>query len=199
MNVFTIGNRIIAIICAIVLLLALWPGCVQSRIGDATAITIFLWFPLLLGLSIYTIYDFFRAFRSGWQKVKLKLIRFALALAITFLTIVLILGDIPQRVAFLPTISSFEQYLEEYSHQDSTSMTFNKRLGIWKVDQYIKDLRGGSYFRIGTADKIFCKVSYGFVYKPNKEGTPFGNTLYKLGQITKDWFYFEVTEEYCSD
>jgi len=73
-----------------------------------------------------------------------------------------------------------------------------KRIGIWHVDRHESDHRGGVYFRIGTEQEGISadQISHGFVYKPNSEGSPFGNARYYYSNLTGDWYYFNASNDW---
>ena len=66
------------------------------------------------------------------------------------------------------------------------------------VDEYTADPRGGVYFRVHRGhDGIGPDVmSYGFVYKPNRIGTPFGAAGYHLFRLGNDWYWFRASDDW---
>ncbi len=38
-------------------------------------------------------------------------------------------------------------------------------------------------------------MSYGFVYRPNPEGTPFGNAGYRYSYVVGDWYCFSASND----
>ena len=65
----------------------------------------------------------------------------------------------------------------------------DRRLGIYHVDRLAADPRGGVYFRTHTgADGIGPDtMSYGFAFRPNPVGTPFGRAGYGYSHLFGDW------------
>ena len=62
--------------------------------------------------------------------------------------------------------------------------------GIFIVDRWGTDDRGGVYFRsVQTAH-----TSYGYAYRPNAIGSPFGDVGYELYPLADDWFAFAARE-----
>ena len=124
---------------------------------------------------------------------KTSLIRFILGTAIVTTTALVALLHIPLRIPFYLCKSSFEPFVVS-----APAKVIPKRLGIWQVDRYETDLRGGVYFRIGIEQEGISadQVSHGFVYKPNSEGSPFGNARYYYSNLTGDWFYFRASNDW---
>ncbi|MHC4741530.1 MAG: hypothetical protein ACYS8Z_06455 [Planctomycetota bacterium] len=194
-KILTVKHLIITILCVAFLIWGLWPGSLED-FTFFLAISSIIWLPILLAICVYTVVKIFWLCRSDKQRAKLMFLRFVVSLAIVFFTLGLVYFEIPLRTAFCLCKSSFEEYLEEDPIESSMFSPINKRLGIWNVDRYEKDPRGGAYFRIGTGHDLVDQLSYGFVFMPNREGTPFGNAKYVLIWITGDWYCFGVSNDY---
>jgi hypothetical protein len=39
-------------------------------------------------------------------------------------------------------------------------------------------------------------MSYGFAFKPNPEGTPFGRSGYSYSHVVGDWYVFSASNDY---
>lgn len=113
-------------------------------------------------------------------------------------TYVLLKFYVPRRIAFAVSRSSFEQMLPQATTSTGQGAALNRRLGLYQVDTYAADPRGGVYFRVHTGpDGIGPdRMSYGFVYKPNDEGTPFGAARYRLFRLGRDWYGFRVSDDW---
>ena len=61
-----------------------------------------------------------------------------------------------------------------------------------------RDSRGGLYFRtLSAGDGLGPDViSYGFCYRPNSEGLPFGAACYSLSRLSHDWYSFAASNDY---
>ena len=70
----------------------------------------------------------------------------------------------------------------------------NRRLGIYEVGEYAADPRGGVYFRVYDGRYNFGpdRMSYGFAYKPNDKGSPFGEARYRVFPLGHDWYWFQA-------
>lgn len=66
----------------------------------------------------------------------------------------------------------------------------NERIGIYHVDEIAAEKRGGIYFRISRGGFMLSEDSVGFVYRPNPEGSPWGDERYWLMPIDQDWSVF---------
>jgi hypothetical protein len=72
-----------------------------------------------------------------------------------------------------------------------------RRIGIYWVDKYVADPRGGVYFRTGTGVDGFGPdvMSYGFAYRPNADGSPFGGARYGRWRLFGDWYWFRASDD----
>lgn len=101
--------------------------------------------------------------------------------------------NIPQTVAFRLSQPAFEQSLS--SVPDSV-MQVDRKIGLYKVERYGTDPRGGIYFRVRWEDAPLDIIHYGFVYQPNEYGSPFGEINYTLQHLTDDWYLFSETSPF---
>ena len=67
---------------------------------------------------------------------------------------------------------------------------------MYYVDRFAADLRGGLYFRTRSSPDGFYtyRMTYGFCYRPNREGSPFGDGKYALAHVVGDWYAFQASE-----
>lgn len=113
----------------------------------------------------------------------------ALVLASTFLT-----ARVPRRAVFRATQAEFEALLVNPPPAgDRAADALNAEITPYWIDQWGTDFRGGTYFRtlVGIGPQ---GGSFGFVYQPNLQGTPFGDAGYKLQHLTGDWYSFAAWE-----
>lgn len=103
---------------------------------------------------------------------------------------------VPRRIAFALSRSSFEQVAASEVPDDAVPP--ERFIGIHHVDTYAGDDRGGVFFRVyrGTDGVGPDEMSYGFVLRPNREGTPFGAAKYRLFGISGDWYWFRVSDDW---
>ena len=77
------------------------------------------------------------------------------------------------------------------------ALPLNRRLGIFQVDEYAADPRGGVYVRVHSGgDGLGPDImSYGFAYQPNSKGTPFGAAEYQTFAIGRGWYWFRASDD----
>ena len=93
---------------------------------------------------------------------------------------------------------TFQGLLNNASGSRDFSVSSNLEIGPYTVDNYCKDSRGGVYFRTATGrDGIGPDTnSYGFAFRPNSKGSPYGNAYYSTQQIYGDWFVFSASNDW---
>ena len=64
------------------------------------------------------------------------------------------------------------------------------------MDRFVADPRGGLYFRTRSGPDGFYtyRMAYGFCYRPNREGSPFGDGKYAFAHVVGDWYAFQASE-----
>jgi hypothetical protein len=117
--------------------------------------------------------------------------------AIVVLSLVMIAYGIPGRVAFALARPAFERYAASAPISKYDGEALGRWIGVYFVDRYGADSRGGVYFRTHAhGDGIGPDtMSYGFAYQPNPEGTPFGETRYCYSPIVGDWYIFSASND----
>ncbi|BAY66847.1 hypothetical protein H6G41_26460 [Tolypothrix sp. FACHB-123] len=105
---------------------------------------------------------------------------------------------IPRRLAFMISQSAFEQVRVQLPISAKGNITLNRKLGLYEVDEYAMDSRGGLYFRVfwGGDGLSPDTISYGFVHQPNSEGSPFGAAKYQVFYLYGDWYWFRVSDDF---
>jgi hypothetical protein len=114
------------------------------------------------------------------------------------ITPLLLYTDTPRRLVFLQHQADFETLLEGApSPGNHAVVPLNADLSVFWIDQWGTDARGGTYFRTmsGRADGKAERRSFGFAYKPNAAGSPFGDGRYALWHLTGDWYSFSATDD----
>jgi hypothetical protein len=120
-----------------------------------------------------------------------------ISLSIVIVSLVLIVAGLPRRFAFRISRPAFERHVARAPASEYEGEALGRFLGSDYVDRYGADPRGGVYFRTHAgADGIgLDTMSYGFAYKPNPKGTPFGRAGYELSQVTGDWYIFSASND----
>lgn len=174
--------------------LAVWPGVLESVAFGFPFILLSLpllggWFLLLVVLAARDLTRTPASGRTCWG---------LWSAAIMFSTMGLLWFHAPQRVAFGFCSSTFRGLLETAPLADQEGAELNRRVGPYRVDRYAIDGRGGIYLRTHTwPDGISPdRMSYGFAFKPNVQGTPFGNAKYRRRHLFGDWFMFAASDDW---
>jgi hypothetical protein len=117
--------------------------------------------------------------------------------AIIALSLVLVSNGIPKRVAFGLSRAAFERHIATAPVSEYEGVPLERWLGVYYVDRYAADPRGGVYFRthagvdgIGPDTK-----SDGFAYRPNSFGSPFGDAGYGASRLVGDWYVFSASDD----
>jgi hypothetical protein len=102
----------------------------------------------------------------------------------------------PRRLAFLHARPAFEASLAAAPPAYSGGRRVDRRLGVYHVDRFATDPRGGIYFRTRTGPDGFYtgSMTHGFSYRPNRAGSPFGDSKYALSPVVGDWYSFRACE-----
>jgi hypothetical protein len=130
-------------------------------------------------------------FRAGAQRRRTSA---AVVLVLAVLTPILLLTNVPRRAAFKKYRGEFEKLLEQAPAPGNRAVVgLNADLQLYWVDQWGTDARGGTYFRT-LAGSGPGGASFGFVHRPNPDGSPFGGHEYKLQHLTGDWYSFAAAE-----
>jgi hypothetical protein len=122
---------------------------------------------------------------------------FVVSIAILIVNFVLILSGIPTKVAFVLSRPAFQRHTATAPVAEYDGEAVGRLFGVYYVDLYAADPRGGVYFRTHAgADGIGPDtMSYGFVYRPNPKGTPFGNSGCRYSHVVGDWYCFSASND----
>ena len=185
---------IIVLCCITVLVISIYPGWLDSLFFPVLVICMFI-SPLLLlaalvvGIIMYK-KGLLRISHIPWS-ILIK------AILISLITCILIYFYIPRRIVFLLYQTEFEHYIENASPSEQEQRG-NQKLGPYTVDEYLVDKQGGKYIRVNSgADGIGPDLmSYGFCFKPNTKGTPFGAAHYRICHLVDDWYWFHASDDW---
>lgn len=152
-----------------------------------------LWLGLLIGIGIAVMILFIQRHEPSSRPL---LIRLSITVAILGTSIGLLKFYVPVRIGFLASRPAFDRWLAQNPKPANRSLT--TQLGWYAVNHYADDPRGGHYFRVyqggnGLGPDI---MSYGFVYRPNSEGTPFGAAEYRVYHLDGDWYWFHASDDW---
>jgi hypothetical protein len=174
---------------ALLLVLSLWPGFVVGCL-------LVLAYPVILALGItWLVVVILGTRRDVAPPVTARAA--ILAPVVVCVTYVLLAYYVPRRIAFAACAGQFDRYVAS-APGGGMPVRLGRWLGIYYVDEYAADPRGGVYFRTGTTgDGIGPDVlSYGFAYRPNRQGTPFGAARYSIYRLHGDWYWFRASDDW---
>jgi hypothetical protein len=118
----------------------------------------------------------------------------AVVLACALVTPCLLLTNAPRRAAFGKYRGEFEKLLAQAPPAGERAVVgLNVDFDLYWVDQWGTDARGGTYFRTLSGAGAGGE-SFGFAYRPNPHGSPFGDREYRLQHLTGDWYSFQAAE-----
>jgi hypothetical protein len=185
-----------SIASVLVLFLSAWPGLLDEVVFMVILLSV-VWFPIMvLGAALIGFISYLRRRRGHPVGIP---VREAIACPIVAaVTIILLVANVPMRLGFLLSRSAFQAAAPSAPSSQHGGVHLDRRLGIYKVDEYATDSRGGVFFRIHAGpDGIGPDtMSYGFVWKPNHIGTPFGAAHYVVRHLAGAWYYFEVSDDF---
>jgi len=180
-------------------LLALVVSIVPGVLNQFTFIMILVGMamvPFVLVAGVGTALFFYRTRRRKllWQVMPYAVI----AMGLLFGTYVLLKFYVPRRIAFAMNRASFDRLLQDADHGAIADDAAAVHAGIYRVDEIASDPRGGTYFRVfsGTDGLSPDTMSYGFAYRPNAEGSPFGASQYKVRHLQDDWYWFRASDDW---
>jgi hypothetical protein len=179
------------------LVLSLFPGVFSGFL----AISFLALMPLFLVVgtvgALLAAIHCIETIRKERRQAVVILRRCAPTIALLLASMILAVSGLPRRLAFRTAQDEFDSVRNRVASA-GTDGELGQRVGIWRVDRCAVDTRGGVFFRVGTGpDGIGPDtMSYGFAYRPNKQGTPFGAAGYRLVHIAADWYEFHVSSDY---
>jgi hypothetical protein len=138
--------------------------------------------------------------RPRAQADRLSARRLFVAPAVIVVTAALLYFHIPLRLAFAAARSGFEPHVATapLAPESSIPRAPLGKISIYRVDVYAADPRGGVYFRTGWGQDGMGpdRMSFGFAYRPNATGTPFGRARYRIGHLGGEWYWFMASDDY---
>ena len=194
-----VASNVIIALTALACLLALGISVYPGVLNDLLFIGIFLSFLAVPVVGIVGVIVLVVLAREGKLRgLQIPWIRVAAVFALLFATYVLLKFYVPRRIAFATSRASFEQMVPQAAPSEYQGTPLNRRLGVYQVDEYAADPRGGVYFRVYSGGDGFGpdRMSYGFAHKPNQKGTPFGAARYRVFRLGNDWYWFRASDDW---
>ncbi len=183
-------------VVALLVGMSAYPGLIASTIFSLLGFISLL--PLLV---IWFLFVGFMALRDLWFRRSLRSAYALQSAAISLFAFGLVVLRVPMRLGFAVSRPAFERFLQEApvpvkSPREMEVEMASRWFGIYHVDEWGIDARGGTYFRTGRGSDVLNEYSYGFVFQANREGTPFGAAKYYLTRIAPEWHTFFVSSDY---
>jgi hypothetical protein len=189
-----VGIFIFAIFtCSLSLYLSIYPGVLQ---GLAAAIGIrFLWLLIFGVIAIFAVKLWYQRSEPATKILFHRLISIGLMMVICA---GLLKFYVPRRIAFLFSRSAFESWLTKHRVKTYKSKSVDTKIGFYHVQEYAVDRRGGNYFQVHIHGDGLSPdtISYGFVYRPNLEGSPFGAAHYRIYRLGDGWYWFQASSDW---
>jgi hypothetical protein len=181
-------------ITTLLLPLSVYPGLTSEAAFLATLSSPFL-IPAL-GVSLWVLMDMAHQVPDLLGPPPGRRRRRATAVLVLALNVGLLWSDAPRRLAFLHARPAFEAAVAAAPRAYSPGQRLDRRLGLYHVDRFATDPRGGTYFQThrGPDGLLMNRVTYGFSHRPNRAGSPFGDEKYALSHLVGDWYAFQASE-----
>ncbi|MCI0462212.1 MAG: hypothetical protein L0Z62_35110 [Gemmataceae bacterium] len=175
--------------------LAVWPGILEDAVFSIPFICLSGpllagWFFLLITLAVL---DLARKPDPARKR------RWGLGSAgVMFATLGLLWLRVPQRVIFAFHASELRGLVDTAPGDGFQGQDTGRQVGLYRIDCSRADHRGGVYFRTHTGpDGIGPDtMSYGFAFRANGQGTPFGNAYYRYRWLFGDWYVFAASNDW---
>ena len=179
---------------AILVVMSTYPGLIASTIfsliGFITLLPLLgLWF-LFVGIA---------AVRDIFLRRSIKATTSLYVAVFSVLAFGLVVLRVPLRIGFAVSRPAFDRFLRTTdipAERMRDGQPVSRWFGIYYVDRWAHDSRGGIYFRTGTGADMIDQMSYGFVLQPNPKGTPFGAAHYFYPRLFGQWHTFYVSDDY---
>jgi hypothetical protein len=180
----------------IVMSLSVWPGRliiittdIPNFLVGVPLILLWLAMPVYLALhDLVNATDRKAALVQSWG-VRSFIVMFVINL--------IMMANIPMLIGFGISRSEFDSIVSARQVQPRRVIVTNRMFGIYFVDSYCVDERGGVYFR--TAMRPYGltsgSVSYGFAFRPNPVDCPYGPDEYRIEHLFGEWYCFESVDD----
>ena len=189
--VFRTGVGLLSVVCLAALIVSVYPGVLQDILFVGVLLSLLL-LPVVgvVGLVVLIILEY----RGKLRGVRIPRRHFLVAIVLLCVTYGLLKFYIPRRIAFSFSRAAFEQLVLEGAPAGAGDVW----AGVYHVEDYESDPRGGVFFRVHTGfDGIGPdQMSYGFAFKANAEGTPFGAARYRRHRLGGGWCWFKVSDDW---
>lgn len=191
----TLGLPAIGLICVMALGISIYPGVLNDLLFIGFFLS-FLVVPLFIVVGGTVLAWFAWTSRLKKPDIPWKVISIALLMLIS--TYGMLHFYLPRRLAFLISKPAFEQIVTHLPKTKEGHAKLNQQVGIYWVDEFAVDPRGGTYFLVYAGQDGIGpdRMHYGFCYEPNREGTPFGAASYRIHHLVGDWYWFQASDDF---
>jgi hypothetical protein len=181
-------------VTSLLLPLSIYPGLLSELAFLALLFAPF-WMPATC-ISAWVFLDVLRQVPDLLAPPRWRRRRLAAAALVLALNAGLLGWGVPRRLAFLHARPGFEALVAAAPPAYSAVGSLDRPLGVYRVDRFAADPRGGVYFRTRSGpDGLYAGLmSYGFAHRPNPAGSPFGDDKYALAHVVGDWYAFQASE-----
>src|SRR5262245_337947 len=176
------------VFCGVLLTLSAWPGMLE-QIPSRSALIVGISAAAIAG--VLAIWSFVRPARPNSPRRRTAAI---VVLVWAIATPLLLTTHNIQRLAIRRHQPQFEALLANAPPPgDRSTANLNADLGLYWIDEWGSDARGGTYFRtmVGAPPE---RRSFGFAYQPNSDGSPFGDVGYEVHHLSGDWYSFAASD-----
>jgi hypothetical protein len=180
--------------CPTLLVLAAWPCGLEQALSFPVCLPLLplgAWLLLVLAAAVW---DVVRLGLALSRRTRLRRwVWGVLAAVVVIITLALLSGDAPLRVAFAATRGEWDQL--QASVPPGAKRLAGGRVSIYRVEDISTDPRGGVYFRTSSTGIGIGPTGWfaGFAYEPNSRGTPYGSHQYELHHLSGPWYAFSAT------
>jgi hypothetical protein len=167
--------------------LSVWPGLMPEILLISAVFAVF-WIPILLFGYVLT------KAQIGHHLQRPHVVRnlfIAIAAGSTLCATAL-----PQRLTFFACRNQFDRVIVDLDVLPRSQV--ERWFGLYYVHGYDTDSRGGTYFQTyqGTDGIGPDILTSGFAWKPNREGSPYGNSQYSIQWLFGNWYSFSASDDW---
>jgi hypothetical protein len=113
-------------------------------------------------------------------------------------TFILIGLNLPQKIAFSLSRPAFDAFIADSAKVEQVcGRSVKQRFRLYQVEDCDRDVKGGIYFQTGQHGFLFSSAAYGFVYRPNSQGSQrFGKDFYEYHAVVGEWYWFKASNDW---
>lgn len=183
-----------AAFCGVLLLLHMWPGVVHGSFAQPAYLLTFGSLALAWTYSCLEPWFLSRLGRGSKPRLsRSRILAVLFAVSLLGTTTGLLWFGTLRRGLFLLCLDRFEALTAATTAGEAVPPRW---IGPWHIEEAAVDPRGGVYLCTWRNQDWVDTLSYGFVYRPNQEGSPYGAAHYWLVPLTDDWWIFRASNDW---